>query len=91
MITLSELQSKEVIMISSGKRLGFIDDLEIDEEKGRITALILIERQQNVSIFNKSKQKMIQWQQIIIIGEDVILINEWDDIQKKLPNHHKMS
>jgi len=91
MITLSELQSKEVIMISSGKRLGFIDDLEIDEEKGKITALILIERQQNVSIFNKSKQKMIQWQQIIIIGEDVILINEWDDIQKKLPNHHKMS
>ncbi len=87
MITLSELQNKEVIMISSGKKLGFIDDLEIDEQLGEITALILIERQQNVNLFNKSKQKMISWQQIIIIGEDVILINEWNELQKKLPNH----
>jgi len=41
LITLSELQMKEVIMMETGERLGFIDDLEIDEGNGFITALLL--------------------------------------------------
>ncbi|QKY68963.1 PRC-barrel domain-containing protein [Lentibacillus sp. CBA3610] len=34
MITLSDLQIKEVIMMNDGKRLGHISDLEIDGDNG---------------------------------------------------------
>lgn len=85
MITLSELQTKEVVMMSNGKRLGFIEDLEIDERLGTITALILIERAQGLSLFQKPTEKVVRWEQIITIGDDIILINEWTDWQRKLP------
>jgi len=90
MITLTELQNKEVVMMRNGRRLGYIEDLEIDEKLGKITALILIERNQGVSFFNKTMERMITWEQIITIGDDIILINEWNDSQKKLPENVKL-
>ncbi|HLR70317.1 MAG TPA: YlmC/YmxH family sporulation protein [Pseudogracilibacillus sp.] len=75
MITLSELQAKEVIMMDSGERLGFIDDLEIDEQTGYITALIIIERQLKGSFFNKPDERVVSWNQIVTIGTDIILVN----------------
>jgi len=75
LITLSELQAKEVIMMDSGERLGFIDDLEIDEQTGYITALIIIERQLKGSFFNKPDERVVSWNQIVTIGTDIILVN----------------
>jgi len=76
MITLSELQLKEVIMMHNGKRLGYIDDLEIDENSGHITAIIIVERQMRGALFNKPTEKVISWDQIITIGSDIILVGE---------------
>ncbi|MEI3606714.1 YlmC/YmxH family sporulation protein [Pseudogracilibacillus sp. SE30717A] len=76
MVTLSELQEKEVVLMQTGKRLGFIDDLEIDEQNGLITALVIIERQMKGSFFNKPEEKVIAWNQIVTIGTDIILITE---------------
>src|SRR5690625_7740238 len=70
MITLTELQNKEVVMMSNGRRLGYIDDLEIDEKIGKITALILLERNRGVNLFNKAMERMITWEQIITIGDE---------------------
>lgn len=76
LVTLSELQEKEVVLMQTGKRLGFIDDLEIDEQNGLITALVIIERQMKGSFFNKPEEKVIAWNQIVTIGTDIILITE---------------
>lgn len=76
MITLTELQMKEVVLIKNGKRLGFIQDLEIDETTGYITALILIEKQIKGGFFQRPTEKWIHWDQIVIIGTDLILVNE---------------
>lgn len=74
LIKLSELQVKEVIVIDSGRRLGHINDLEIDPEAGRITAIILSDRKKGSSLFGKSDEIVIYWRQIVTIGSDVILI-----------------
>ncbi len=47
MITLSELQLKEVITINNGKRLGHLSDLEIDPHYGNILAIIIYLRDGN--------------------------------------------
>ena len=78
MVTLSELQMKEVIIMQSGKRLGFIDDLEIDDKNGLITSLIIADRQMKGAFFNKPEERMVSWSQIVTIGTDIILIT--DDI-----------
>ena len=75
MIRLSELQLKEVISVVDGRRLGFIIDLEIDVRTGKITTLILAD-QDNNSLFGKTEEVFIHWNQILRIGSDVILIKE---------------
>ena len=63
-------------MMETGERLGFIDDLEIDEGNGFITALIIVERQMKGSFFNKPEEIKVTWDQIVTIGTDIILVNE---------------
>lgn len=75
MIMLSELQLKEIIVIHSGRRLGHINDLEIDPDTGRIVAIITYVRDNKGSLFGKTNEMYIYWHQIVTIGKDVILVN----------------
>ncbi|WP_077330143.1 YlmC/YmxH family sporulation protein [Virgibacillus siamensis] len=75
MIKLSELQIKEVIVISDGSRLGHISDLEIDANTGRVTALIIyMKEKKSGGLFGKPEEMEIPWNKIETIGSDVILI-----------------
>ncbi|GAB3067895.1 YlmC/YmxH family sporulation protein [Virgibacillus ainsalahensis] len=76
MIKLSELQMKEVIVVDDGRRIGHISDLEIDPDKGRILAIIIIVREKKDGLFGKSDEMIIHWDQIVRIGSDVILVKE---------------
>lgn len=74
MIKLSELQMKEIIVIEDGRRLGIIQDLEIDERTGYITSLIILERDKKGGFFGKTLETFVKWNQITTIGADVILV-----------------
>ncbi|GGJ86616.1 hypothetical protein GCM10007063_06460 [Lentibacillus kapialis] len=76
MVTLSELQIKEVIVTNDGKRLGQLSDLEIDGNNGRITALVLIAKDKKSGVFGKSDELIIPWKNVEVIGTDVILVKE---------------
>ncbi|GAB4072382.1 YlmC/YmxH family sporulation protein [Barrientosiimonas marina] len=76
MITLSELQVKEVIVMTSGKRLGHISDLEVDGDLGKITALVIPIKDKASGFFAKSDEMIIPWHYIEVIGTDVILVHE---------------
>ncbi|MFD2628303.1 YlmC/YmxH family sporulation protein [Oceanobacillus kapialis] len=74
MMKLSELQVKEVIIVDDGKRLGHISDLEIDTNSGKIVAIVLTVKDKKNGFFGKSDELVIQWNQIVRIGSDVILV-----------------
>lgn len=78
MIRLSELQLKEVIVIDNGKRLGHITDLEIDPDAGKVVAIIITVRNKS-NFFGKVDELIIYWNQIVTIGADVILVNEYHE------------
>lgn len=75
LITFSELQTRELIHIVTGKRLGFINDLQICTESGRVLSLILYDRE-TAGMFNKGEEVIVYWEQIVVIGVDVILIRD---------------
>ena len=75
MVTLSELQKKEIVTTTEGKRLGYIVDVELDPELGKIIALIVFEREHG-SLLRKAEERVIHWEEIATIGEDIILIQE---------------
>lgn len=88
LITLSELQLKEVVILQSGRRLGFIADFEIDERTGSITAFIVSTKQLRGNLFNRMTEAIVAWEKIVTIGDDIILIND-DNQAKTIENKGK--
>ncbi len=75
MVKLSEMREKEVINIRDGVKIGFIYDFEIDLENGSILAVVVPGPGKVLGIFGKSNDYLIDWQDIVKIGTDAILVN----------------
>lgn len=74
-MNLSDLQEKEVIDISTGKRIGTIIDVTFTVA-GNISKLILEDRKASRKLFGNSKEDVyLDWKQIIKIGDDIILVD----------------
>lgn len=74
-MNLSDLQSKEVIDISSGKRVGSIIDVVISSN-GTISKLVLEEQRGSRRFLATSKDEVyIDWKQLLKIGDDIILVD----------------
>lgn len=76
MIKISDFQSKDVVNILDGKRLGRISDLELDLNQGRVRALVVPGSGRLFGIFSggSSGDVVIPWGNIVKIGVDVILV-----------------
>lgn len=72
--SLTELRDKEIIDITNGVKLGFVDDIEIDTEKAAVIALIVYGRPRFFGLFGRDEDMIVHCSEIEIIGEDTILI-----------------
>lgn len=70
-----DFRNKEVINISDGKRLGFVDDVEIDIENGTISAVIIPISGKILGVFGKDSEYIIPWNSIKKIGKDIVLVD----------------
>ena len=71
---LSDLQTKDVVNINDGKKIGRIIDAAINDA-GIIEYLSIEKRSSLNNLFNKDKETTITFKQIKRIGEDVILVD----------------
>ena len=79
-LNLSDLQEKEVIDISTGKRIGTIIDIIIDLT-GSISKLVLADKKNSRRLFSKNQDDIyLDWKQIIKIGDDIILVDSKNDL-----------
>ena len=76
----NSLNSKIVISICDGKKLGHICNYEVDLCDGRITAIFV--PGESLRLFGKAEERRIPWEKIQRIGEDAILV----DIPAGIPN-----
>ncbi|NLC68331.1 MAG: YlmC/YmxH family sporulation protein [Clostridiaceae bacterium] len=70
-----DLKQKEVVNISDGRRLGFVSDVEIDLDNGRIDALVIPGSGRLFGLMGKDNEFIIPWEKIKKIGEDIILVD----------------
>lgn len=73
--SINDLKAKEVINISDGARLGYVSDVEIDLEDGRLVAVIVEGAYRLMGLFGKSSDIVIKWENISKIGNDFIFID----------------
>lgn len=80
MVRIFDFRQKEVINISDGKRLGYIFDVEIDEETGAVDSVVIPGAGKVLGLFGRDNEYIIPWSNIKKIGEDIVLV----DLDKRL-------
>lgn len=76
MVTISELQVKEIISVENGEKLGYMTDLEIDVDRGRLLSIVIGGKGKMMGILGKDEEIVIPWNSILKIGADVILVKQ---------------
>ncbi|MEC1156928.1 YlmC/YmxH family sporulation protein [Cytobacillus horneckiae] len=74
MIRISDFQMKDVVNVADGRKLGNIDDIDINLNNGKIDAVIVGGSGKMLGLFRKDEDLIIPWNNILKIGEDVILV-----------------
>lgn len=71
----SDLRCKEVINLPDGCRLGYVSDLELETESGRILALVVPVEGKLLGLLPGNGEYVIPWHCIRRIGADLILVD----------------
>ncbi len=58
---------------------GFVQDVCADLESGNITSIIVPGSNKILSMFSSANDIVIPWQNIKCIGDDVILVEIWNE------------
>lgn len=72
--TLSDLRWREVISITDGTRYGFVGDLSVDLDSGKINGLIIPGRARFFGLFGRQEERLVRWSSVRKFGEDIILV-----------------
>lgn len=71
----SALRCKEVINVCDGCRLGYVSDLELDTETGRVLALVIPSPGRFFGLFPGKEEYVISWSRVCKIGDDIVLVD----------------
>lgn len=72
---LGDLQSKDVVNVVDGSKLGKIADIEIDASTGKIISIIVQPFTRMLNLFSANNSVIIPWNQIVKIGGEVVIVN----------------
>ena len=72
---LEDLKNKSVVNIKNGVNLGFVDDISFDTYSAQVLSLVIYGRKRFFGIFGREEDILIPWDNIKIIGDDVVLVN----------------
>ena len=74
-VKFTELQCKEVICVSSGQRLGFVADVQVEVPEGRVRAIVVPCQPKMLGLSPKREEYIIPWESIRKIGPDIVLVD----------------
>ena len=71
----SDLRMREVVNTSDGRRMGFITDVDVDLESGRVKSFVIPGTRRFLALFGKNDDVVIPFARIKKIGVDFILVD----------------
>lgn len=74
MIKISDFQTKDVVNVADGRKLGNVADIDINLNTGKIEAVVIQHTGRVLGFFGKDDDIVIPWRNIVKIGTDVILV-----------------
>ena len=75
MIRVSDIMDKEIINVKNGKKMGFITDIDIDVNEGKVVSFSTTGEGQGGFFSRGVDMDIIFWNDILKIGCDTIIVN----------------
>ena len=85
---ISDFQTKDVINIVDGKKLGQVSDLELDLKNGRIESIVVPTNSRFFGLFGGGTDVVVPWRYIVKIGMDVVLVKLDDSRMYRTEDEH---
>ena len=82
-LRLTDLHYREVINASTGERLGYVSDVMINGDDGRISALVVPGPAKFFGLLGREADYVLPWENISRLGEDIVLINSTAAVRRK--------
>ena len=73
-IKFTQLQCKEVICVSDGRRLGLISDVVVEVPEGSVRAIIVPGKCRGLGLWGPQEDYVIPWSCVKRIGPDIVLV-----------------
>lgn len=86
----ADLRCKEIISMTDGTRYGYVGDVEVDLESGKIEALVVPGRLRFFGLLGREEDRLFPWSWVRRFGEDIILVEEHagkKQIETKMENN----
>ena len=74
-VKFTQLQCKEVICVSDGRRLGFVSDVQVELPEGNICAIVVPGPCRMLGLVGRQDDYCIPWNCIRKIGPDIVLVD----------------
>ena len=85
---IGEIRDKQVFSVKDGKLLGYVSDIELDVQNGKLISIILPGRIRGFGLLGREEDITIPWENIKVIGNDSILV-ETENIFLETPKKKK--
>ena len=72
---IDEMRNKQVVSVKDGGVLGYVSDIELDTQNGRLVSIIIFGRPKMFGFLGREDDIVIRWEQIEVIGKETILVN----------------
>lgn len=70
----SELRYKEIINVTDGSRVGYVGDVVMDLEDGKVNALVVPGRLRLFGLLGREPDTVFPWSAVRRFGADTILV-----------------
>ena len=74
MMRISDIMEKEIINVKNGKKLGFITDIDLDVENGKVSSFSKTGSSGNF-FYRGAEIDTVYWKDILRIGCDTIIVS----------------
>ncbi|MGI5875329.1 MAG: YlmC/YmxH family sporulation protein [Dethiobacteria bacterium] len=75
MVRIGDLRDRDVVNVNDGKRLGIINDVDLDIENGVVKAIIVPAGGGFMGVIGRKQDLIIPWDKIVKVGVDTILVD----------------
>ncbi len=71
---IAELKDRQVVCVEDGTILGYVGDVELDTQNGKLSSIVIFGKPKGFGIFGREDDIIIPWEAISIIGDETILV-----------------